>query len=209
MAKILKNAARSNELCYLNAVVPADIPAAETPVQPEDPQIELMRQAAYDQGYQAAKQESIEAAEQEERQLQQQLQELLVSIPQAIAANRILLNQEIADVVLSIVQHFFIEHQADTSSLEAQINQILSQLNAQDTVELSLHPLELKALHEAKLHLNATHLTSLKIKSDDSLRLGGCVIKTAHGMFDASLEKQIDRLKEYLLQLRERGSHES
>ena len=131
----------------------------------------------------------------------------LAAIPKAIAQNRLDLNPEIADIVLLISQQFFIEQQKDSQALSQQINQVLGQLNNKHNVELCLHPQDINALQNGAIQLDATHLNGLKIKSDESLVLGGYVLKTNHGVFDASIEKQIDKLKEVLIQLKHRGTH--
>jgi flagellar assembly protein FliH len=209
MAKLYKNAIISAEAIHLNQ------PHVELTQHAEEPRSELdeshtqhLQKEAYEQGYLAGITENARK-EEELNELKKQLQTSLAAIPQAIAQNRLDLNHEIADIVLLISQQFFIEQQKDNQALSQQINQILGQLNNQHGVELCLHPQEIATLQNGALALDAAHLNSLKIKSDASLSLGGYVIKTNHGIFDASIEKQIDKLKKVLLQLKQRGQHAS
>lgn len=170
-------------------------------------QQERLQKEAYEQGYSTGITEERARTEQELHQLKKQLQETLAAIPNAIAQNRLDLSHEIADIVLHITQQFFIESQKDSAALTQQINQILVQLNNKHTVELCLHPQDIRALQQGTIQLDAAHLNGLKIKSDESLLLGGCVVKTNHGVFDASIDKQINQLKEVLIQLKKRGQH--
>lgn len=210
MAKLYKNAHISTEEIYLNQVEPAlapmEDPPLETPVI-DDSQAEHIRQEAYEQGYLAGKTAKRVQLEQEQDELKKQLEQVLASIPDAVAQNRMELTKEIADIVFILVKQFFIENQHNHQALSQQINHILLQLNNQHTVELCLHPQEIAALQNGAIHLNTAHLNGLKIKGDESLTLGGYLIKTNHGVFDASIEKQIDKLKEVLLQLKHRGTH--
>lgn len=204
MAKLFKNAIISEEVVFLNQPIQEHVEPIEDHIQQLQ---ELQLKETYDQGYLSGKAEERQLIEEELGQLKQQLSEALISIPQAVAQNRLALSDEIAEIVLMITQQFFIENQHNTEALSQQINQILSQLNNKQTVELCLHPQEITALQNGIIQLDAAHLNGLKIKSDESLALGGYRIKTSHGLFDASIEKQIDKLKEVLLQLKKRGRH--
>lgn len=205
MVKLYKNVLISREEVFLNQ---PDLEQMEH-LTVDETQEERLQKESYDQGYLCGTIEERTRIEQEICQLKNQLEETLAAIPNAIAQNRLDLSSEIADIVLLIAQQFFIERQEDIPALTQQINQILSQLNNQQTVELCLHPQEITALHNGAIQLDALHLNNLKIKSDDSLSLGGYLIKTNHGMFDASIEKQIDKLKEVLVQLKHRGQNAS
>lgn len=208
MAKLYKNPLISKDELFLNQSCIQSVPCEEEALNLlDEPLINHIQKEAYEQGYSAGKTDAQTNLNLELNQLKNQLNECFTSIPQAIAQNRLDLGSEIADVVLLIIQQFFIEYHQDTKALTQQINQILHQLNNKHSVELYLHPQDLSALQQAAMQLDATHLNGLKIKSDESLILGGCIIKTDHGMFDASLEKQIDKLKDVLVQLKYRGTH--
>lgn len=209
MAKLYKNAIISMEEVFLNQLPLAEPAAMIETTAPliDASQQELLQKEAYERGYSTGIAEERARTEQEIHQLKKHLQETLAAIPNAIAQNRLDLSQEIADIVLHITQQFFIESQKDHNALNQQINQILAQLNNKHTVELFLHPQEIAALQQGTIQLDAAHLNGLKIKSDESLLLGGCIVKTNHGIFDASIDKQIDQLKEVLIQLKQRGHH--
>jgi flagellar assembly protein FliH len=210
MAKLYKKAIISDEEVFLNQPIVELAHEPEKSIHPiDEAQIEQLKKEAYEQGYLAGSSEERTHKEEELEQLKTQLQTSLAAIPKAIAQNRSDLSNEIADIVLLITQQFFIEQQKDTQALGQQINQVLGQLNNKHSVELCLHPQEITALQNGAFQLDATHLNGLKIKSDESLILGGYVIKTNHGVFDASIEKQIDKLKEVLIQLKHRGQHAS
>ncbi|CEG57446.1 FliH/SctL family protein [Legionella fallonii] len=215
MTKILKNAVISSEVMYIanvNAVPPFNLNADLVP-EPEQcsflniEEIEAIKNEAYQQGYDLGKEEGQAMVEQRMFHLRQQIEAALQAIPQAIEQNRLALNHEIADIVLHIVQQFFIENESNPQVVEQQINQLLKQLNNKQSIELYLHPKEIELLQNGEIQLHANHLTGFKIKANDNLALGGYVIKTEHGIFDGNIEKQIDRLKTLLLRLRHRGHH--
>jgi flagellar assembly protein FliH len=161
----------------------------------------------FEQGLQKGKEEALLALE----ETQKQCHALLQSIPQAVSENRFALQAEIADILLAIIQPWFIHNQTNRAFLEQQINHILKQVNSQDQVELCLHPDDLHLLKQGKIHCEGAHLHDLKITAHTGLQLGGCLVKSSHGIFDASIESQIERLKEILLELKQgaadAGSH--
>lgn len=206
MAKVFKNVIVSTEEVFLNQLIPKEEQHNSSLLTEQESQ-ELLQKEAYTQGYLAGKAEEKASIEQEINQLRQQLETTLSSIPQAIAQNRLELSKEIADIVLLISQEFFIEQQKDKKTLSNQIQHLLMQLNEKQQVELYLHPHEITDLHNGTIQLEASHLNGLKVKGDETLALGGYVLKTSHGIFDASIEKQIDQLKEMLLQIRQGRYH--
>ncbi|MCL9682634.1 FliH/SctL family protein [Legionella maioricensis] len=212
MAKLFKNAVISPEVTYLTAhesVLNLNQDPVLDSTQPSinEEQLKAMQNEAYQQGYISGKEAGKTLIEEQITLLKKQLEAALLAIPQAIAQNRLELSNEIANIVLHITQQFFLEKESNPKALKLQINQLLKQLNNKQSIELYLHPKEIDILQKGLVQLDANHLNGLKIKSNDSLILGGYVIKTEHGMFDASIEKQIDRLKDLLLQLRKRGLH--
>lgn len=159
-------------------------------------------QEAKQKSYELGKKEGLEIAHNQLGQLQKKLESLMHSIPEALIKARLSLQEEMVQILWSIIQGFFIEKQKNKEALALQINDIIKHLNDQE-VELHLHPDDLKA----SLQLNTSALKYLHIKGNDSLKLGGCFIKTNHGLFDASIESQVDKLKEKLLQLRQGNIH--
>jgi flagellar assembly protein FliH len=167
-------------------------------------ELSALKHEAYQQGYVQGAEEARALAHLQTHELEERLKQLIQAIPQAIEQNRLDMKQDLSALSLLIMERFFTEQCTDIKALETQINQILTQLNQQQQIELSLHPEDVKALQKGLMHLKATpkHLT---IKQDESMTLGGFIIKTPHGIFDARIEQQIDQLKEYLIQIKQRG----
>lgn len=168
--------------------------------------LEAIAEEAYQRGFDAGKTQRIEQAEEELSLLMHSLKALLASIKAEIDAHYLALGADIAPIMLVVMQAYLGDHLLAPEALQHHINQILKQINQQQQIELCLHPQDVIALHSGRIKINAQHIKGISIKSDDSLSLGGCVIKTDHGLFDASLDKQIDRLKDYLRQLKQRPS---
>ena len=206
MARIIKNASIKEDAHILGA---QETPQTFT-LPPEysltESQYEALKTEAWQEGYRLGKE--AQAAEDSPLPLKSQLEALLSSFTEALHKARLASTDEIADVVLLIIERYFIDRQRDPQSLKLHIEHILSQINTKSQIELFLHPEDLNLLQKAHIKLDTSHLNGLKIKSQTDMALGGCLIKTEHGVFDGRLETQIDKLKTFLLQVKHRDYHE-
>lgn len=170
-------------------------------------------QEAYEKGFNQGLAEGREKGEEigRDRASQQAAHwdALIENVAEAVAQQRLSLRTDIADIVLAISQQFFIHQQHHSDQIGLQINGILRQLNQDQIIEIALHPQDLALIQQGRIKLELKTAKNIRIIADDNCRLGGCLIKTEHGFFDASIEKQIDRLKDLLLQIKQGGSHAS
>lgn len=207
MVKLYKDVTISQETVHLYQKAPLIIDTPEPSFNAMH--MQQIKEESFQEGYLAGKEETLGLTQAQMGLLKNQLEALLTSLPETINQSRLGLQTEIADILWMIIQPFFIEKSANRQAIELQINQILSQINSSQAVELCLHPNDIAALQSGDIRLDATHLNGLKIKSDESLTLGGCLIKTEHGVFDASIEKQVDKLKDILLHIKQGKPYES
>lgn len=211
MAEIFKHFSLSEDSFYLGQL-------QVNPINKEfdSETLNLFKEKAEEEGYKLGfnqgMTEGFDRGEKEARKqaalLQQQLENLLQTIPLALSESRHALKTEIADIVLAITQQFFVHQQQNKEAIAQQISSILNQLNDKQAITLALHPQDLTQLQQSELKIDFSHCKDLRIVADESLSLGGCIIKTEHGIFDAGIERQIDRLKQVLLQIKNRGSHD-
>lgn len=208
MAEIFKTSILSTQVVYLKAAVLDEAKTVdefnsgiEKKLELDDETLAAVKAGAFADGFaQATGQLTAQTTS---------LKALLHSIPKAINDNRLALAHDIADIVLVIVQQFFINQQHNVDAISQQINHVLQQLNQKQTIELVLHPHDLALLQQGKLTLDVGTSTNLRIISDEQLRLGGCLINSEHGLFDASIERQIDQLKQFLMQIKQGQLNES
>ena len=207
MADIFKNAMMSDDIVYLTSfLAPVELSLEKAVIPAEkvtdinEPFLSALQaqETGFNQGFAAG---LAEAHTQMAEQIHA-LNVLLQSIPVAISENRLQLSTEIADIVLSIAQQFFIHQQQDEEAIALQITQTITQLNDKQNIELSLHPQDLALLKQDKIKIDLKQYKNLRVTSDDSLRLGGCIVRSEHGVFDAGIERQIDNLKNVLLRMK-------
>jgi flagellar assembly protein FliH len=154
--------------------------------------------ASYSKGHQEGiKHEQSRLANQFEA-----LERLLETIPEALCKARRDLSSDIANIVFAITSKLFIHQQQHPETLSQQINDMLYQLNDKQQLELLLHPHDLDLLKRGKILLDKHACKNLRLKADEHLLLGGCIIQCEHGVFDAGIERQIENLKQVLLNLR-------
>lgn len=216
MAEIFKQISFSEEYCYLGLCKQAP-QAEEIAITCESFSAEAKqwqekaREEGYRLGFAQGMADALAKTEQQTaaqvNELVQQLNQLLQAIPAALHESRRELKTEIADIVLIIAQQFFIHQQQNKEAIAQQISATLNHLNDKQAITLALNPQDLALLQKGELTVDFSQCKDLRITADESLRLGGCRIKTEHGIFDASIERQIDCLKQTLLQIKKRYSH--
>jgi|GEM_PF-1765349 len=208
MAEILSNIIMSDEVIILGQY-PSAPAALETLIEKtniDEDSLQLLKNQAREEGFKQGYEDGQKKAEMHsEKQINEQcagIQELLRTLPQAIADNRQQLEQEVADIVLAITQQFFIHQQHDKESIVQIVSQAINQLNDKQNIEIALHPGDLALLKQGQVKIDFSQFKNLRIVPDDSLKLGGCIIRSEHGLFDVSIERQIERLKHALLQIK-------
>ena len=199
MAEILTSICISDEIVHIGDRVQPSIPTAEMIARE---QLEQEIDEAFQRGLKQGIAEGLAQAHAKFQEREACLIRLLDSIPEAVEHNRLMLSSEIADIVLFIIQRFFIHQQHSKDAIAGQITSILNQLNQKHNIELALHPHDVALLEQGELDINFKPFKNIRIKADDTLRLGGCIVRSEHGAFDASIERQIDNLKQVLLKIK-------
>lgn len=195
MAEVLKSCFISNDIVSIGARPLAPI---ATPVP--TPQLEI--EEAYRKGLEQGLKEGQAHAYTQLKNRETTINELINSIPTAIENHRMRMSMEIADIILLIIQRFFINQQHNKEEIISQITHTLEQLNQKQNIELRLHPNDITLLQQSELNVQLKPYKNLRIIPDETLRLGGCIIHSEHGVFNASIERQIDNLKQVLLKIK-------
>lgn len=191
MADILKDMLFSNDSVFIgnHPINTTELQAIES----------VSLEETYQSGYAQGLADGYQQTQTELREQLTSLNALLKTIPTAIHENREQLSSEIADIVLVIAQQLFIHRQHDKNAI---IQQIIHQLNDKQNLEIVLPPKDIALLKSGDVQLDVRSCKNLRFIPDEQLRLGGCIIRSHHGVFDASIERQIDSLKQVLLQIK-------
>ena len=196
MAKILKNITISHEITPIGVAEPI------IPTQVREDEGLIDSEASWQSGY---SQGLTDGCAQERALLSEQINTVtqwLLSIPQAIKDHRTQLNSEIADIVLLIVSKFFVNQQQSKEASVHQITQVILQLNEKQQLKIALHPSDLALIQQGDIEIDLQDHERIEFIADERLRLGGCIITSEHGVFDAGIERQIEQLKQVLLKMK-------
>lgn len=176
---------------------------------------QILKEQAREEGYKTGFNQGItdgfkqgeEQAQQQNAKTLQQLTALLQSLTASLSESRLALKEEIADIVLTICQQFFVQQQQSKEAIAQQITTALHYVNDKQNITLALSPQDLALLQQGDLKIDFSQCKDLRVIADERLTLGGCQIRSEHGLFDAGIEGQIERLKQVLLQLKGRRQH--
>lgn len=207
MTKLYKQVICSDEVMHLGTLKP-EIKEPENSLKEREEAKEAGYKLGFTQGMNEGLQQAKERVAKENAEHGQQLSQLLKAIPLAVSENRLALKSEIADIVLAITQQLFVHQQQNKEALSQQITAALNQINDKQNLTLVLNSQDLALLQQGELKIDLSQCKDIGLQADENLQLGGCLIRSEHGFFDASIERQIDRLKQVLLQIRGQNRHD-
>jgi len=168
----------------------------------------------YNEGFAKGKQEGIEAGRTEARDevldtFKPQLEQLIDSWSQALQqweqSRSDMLLQAREDVLTfafelaAKVVGRTIEH--DPSVVQEQVAEALALLNQPTAVTIVAHPDDHELIQEVLSPLleQLTCCQHADLRADESMTRGGCIVRTAGGSVDATIETQLSRIAEALL----------
>jgi flagellar assembly protein FliH len=180
-------------------------------------QAEQLRTQAIEQGRKDGEKQGLIDAEKKiaqqveqkiSQRLQQEMKTILPALQQSISLIRDAQQQCMADwerevVMLSCrIAEKVIRRELKTDPVDclALVKDILNQTVGQTVAKISISPQDYQTLlgyHEKKQLPFAAETFAL-INSDSTITPGGCLVKTQHGIIDATVEKQLDRIVEEL-----------
>lgn len=175
--------------------------AAESVPEPEeaappDPAPEEVKQAAYDQGFDDGKRAGAEETRQalepllhkEVRELTQRVERLLAQAQTDLSRLEDGLAAQVLELACDLARQVVrCELAASQAPLRAVVQEALAlAVEAGQPATLRLHPQDLASLSAGRSEPDP----SVKWVADASLTPGGCVVESAHGTVDASLEKR-------------------
>jgi len=169
----------------------ADEASAWTPER-----LEALRQDAYEQGAESAREESGRL-EQLCRALEDALVPLRASGATMLAANR----EQLLALASEIARQWVgAELQLDPGRFASMLDRALSAMDEDEALRLWLHPADLATLRDAEASRLARWAdeAKLELESDETLARGGYRLEGLHGQIDGRLDAILDRLRDGL-----------
>lgn len=187
MANLLKKNQIQNGAGHENREEPHAL--AESQINNE----EIINQA-FQEGYRQALLEQEELRKSWQNGIEK-LNQLTQNIRTALESQKNIPYNDIADIILTICNQYFIEQKQKKEAIIAQIQQIVRCIHQQQTIKIFLHPADIYWLQQHQNALGLLNHKDITVSADHALALGGCRIATEHGLFDASIERRINQLK--------------
>jgi flagellar assembly protein FliH len=151
-------------------------------------------QRAWELGYQAGS----EQAQSEQSQLLQTLSQIVRAAAQDREKNMHSLDETVLTLVMEVA-HAVLRREVRTSR-EAILHVVrgaLSELSTDTSVAIRINPLDLQTLEQQRLDLGLPASIDVSFVADPAISPGGCLIESGAGRVDATIEKQLERIRTY------------
>ncbi len=157
------------------------------------------RETGYEDGYaeglSAAKAAADKELELQRAALADRLQEALSALEQVHRACLAELQANVGEVAFAAVCRLLGQRSASQAVVLNVVEQICAQLDAGASAAVRVHPRDIDMLTELQREAGSRlESLGLKLVADETLQLGGCVVETASGHYDGSLETQLRRM---------------
>lgn len=165
---------------------------------------EILKKAradGYDEGYERGYQEAYEKSKAESDVLIQEaneIKEAYLGAQQAFADG---IEKDIVGLIAQSIETLTYERlKADSDLVLNRIKEALDPLRQAEHVTLRVSEDDLKMVEFSKDRLlaGASMIATMNIKVDGNLKTGDCIIESERGIVDASLQRQIDDIKNIL-----------
>jgi len=151
-------------------------------------------QRAWELGYQAG----TAQAQSEHAQLLQTLSQIVSTAAQEHAQSVRNLDDTLLTLVMEVASAV-LHREARTApeTILSVVRGALSELSADSSVSIRINPLDLEILEKQRLDLGLPASIAVSFIGDTAISPGGCQIESGAGRVDATLEKQLARIRTY------------
>lgn len=171
---------------------------------------EAVRQEAYqdgwEQGYEEGYREGVAKAEAE---WQKRLEEINSQLQEALRLKQAMLAEtetELIHLCIALVRKIIGQMvQEQENTVRQMIQQALRETQAPGRIRLMVHPADLSAAESIYRELSLLAPGEpLEVLADPDVQRPGCIIQTEHGIVEATLDAQLETIREHFLALRDK-----
>lgn len=167
---------------------------------------EKLIQDAYQKGYDEGFFEGVKKMKPEKASFEQSYQDNMLKIAEQTAETLNHAVKKIQDLLiplfLNITEQLYLNLFQSKENLQHYLETLISKCMTKDNITLLLHPQDIAWIQQGKIQLDNKHFQHIRLKEDTSLSLGGLKILLPKGWIDASINTQLNQLKQKLLELR-------
>jgi flagellar assembly protein FliH len=169
-------------------------------------ELERLRVQARDEGHAEGKAEGQREGEKEFAERLRQVDELFISARDAIERNLDGMSDTAVEIVFEAITRILGDRFVDKSGVEETVREVIRQSKERSKLVVRLSAADVEALSERRNELvDGLNVGHVELVADDLVELGGCILETPSGSLDGRLEIQLQRLRETLLNARQRA----
>ena len=164
-------------------------------------EVEALRECAEQQGFQAGLERAETTAREAVAAQAQRLATAAAQLQQHMTAATEAAEDLIVETVFAATCRILGEAAASPQAVRRLVLHVLRQVRERSALRVKLHPDDLALLRE-KASEPALASGGVVFEGDAALVAGGCVVDTGAGTLDARLDRQLERLRDVLLEAR-------
>lgn len=163
--------------------------------------IEQTRKEASEKGYQDGYEQALQQCEKEYRTLLEEASTILSSA-QAQQHKKIMeAEPQLIDLSIAVAGKIIGESLTCDDNWKTFVTEALNQVRQEEDIKLFVPPKHYQASVDLADQLSKVFNTDIIVYPDDTKAENGCVIETKYGQIDASIDSQLQEMKEKLLEL--------
>lgn len=166
-----------------------------------------LKDDAHSEGYAAGEAQAVEAQQQTQQTQQHDFEQLKYLFSTSLEAQLDRVEDFAIDIAFAALTRLVGERVRDELFNRAVISAALADIRAAQTVTIHVSEHDYKTLSAFEETLRAEgRYSDVVFAADPRVSVGGCMIETDNGIWDARLETQLQRLRDAVAQSRERTS---
>jgi flagellar biosynthesis/type III secretory pathway protein FliH len=173
-------------------------------------ELDTQRAQAREEGYAEGLKQGQKEGKEEYNERLRQADDFFIQARDAVEGHLDGLADTAVEIVFEAVSRILGEQYVDKAGAEAAVREVIRQSKERARLVVRVSPLDFEALSNRRAELveglNAGHV---ELVADDLVQLGGCVLETPSGSLDGRLEIQVQRLRETLLNARQKWHEHS
>jgi flagellar biosynthesis/type III secretory pathway protein FliH len=163
---------------------------------------------AYNRGFNKGEKAGLQSAAEKIEALGRMLTDAAEELARLHARFRREAEKEIVELAMAVAARV-VCHEVKTNreSVVHIVRQALAKVDHPDAVVIKMNPAEVELLERSRLNLSEVFQKAdgIRIEADEDIGCGGCLIETGGGDVDARIEKQLQVVREALLEYLDGG----
>ncbi|HYD79891.1 MAG TPA: FliH/SctL family protein [Paucimonas sp.] len=153
-------------------------------------------------GYQDGFNQGDEDARRSFLEAQERLEAITAKLEETLAQGIANIEDMAVAIVFAAVCKILGDAMVTREGVIAQVRQVMARVRERGALLIRLHPTDLELVQERNVFGVGAKSMEITWVADDSLSIGGCVVETAGGEFDARLDMQLEQIRNALAAVR-------